>query len=108
MEIVPEHFKGVGEHLIQGFIELAIKLDPRLMKLLEAELDSGNFICSVSSGWPSKNGVIIQLTNKINLNYELESGVNYKHVNDPHYWIHEFTTFNGSNSDSYDLLICRN
>lgn len=108
MKIEAKHFKAVGEHLIQDFIELASKLDSRLMKLLEAELDSGNFICSVSSGWPSKNGVIIQLTNKMNLNYELEGGVNYKHVNDPHYWIHEFTTFNGDNSESYDLLICQN
>jgi hypothetical protein len=108
MEIETKHFKGVGEHLIQGFIEIANKLDPRLMKLLEAELYSGNQICSATSGWPSKNGVIIQLVHKINLKYELENGVNYKHVNDPHYWIHEFSTFNGDNSVSYDLLICQN
>ena len=102
MKIEPKHFKGVGENLI------ANKLDPRLMKLLESELDSGTLIMGASRGWPSKNGVMVQLQSKMNLSHELEGGVSYKHINAPHYWIHQYTTLDGDNYNSYDLLICGN
>jgi hypothetical protein len=99
-------FHGLSSEFIKESIVLLIDLDESLVKILTNELASGNKIGHVSKGWPSKNGILVQLIGKMNLKVSLPDNVQYKHVNDPHYWIHEFTTYNGSNQEDHDILIC--
>ena len=99
-------FKGLSAPLVEDAIELLTNLDERLLVLLEKELAAGNKIARVSKGWPSKDGLLVQMSGKVKLDVNLPEGVQYEFRNDPHYWIHEFTTYNGLNQANHDMLIC--
>jgi len=106
MNVSHQDFKGISQSLIPECILLLEKLDQRLVDILKLELLDGNKIGCVSSGWPSKNGIIVEMIGRMNLKRDLPDGVYYNHTNDPHYWMHEYTTFNGVDSDQYDLIVC--
>jgi len=108
MDVSHEDFKGISQSLIPECINLVKNLDGRLADILRLELLNGNKIGYVSGGWPSKNGIIVEMVGRMNLKHDLPDGVYYNHINDPHYWMHEYTTFNGSNLDKYDLIVCGN
>ena len=105
-EYLESNFKGLSVELIAQYIALLANLDESLTTILLSELSAGNKIKHVNKGWPSKNGIMVQMAGKMDLNMALPKTVQYKHINDPHYWMHQFTTYNGSNQKNHDLLIC--
>lgn len=100
MKIIQHHFSNMAVNLLDQALMDVKTLDKRLMPLLIKELELGNKITSVSLGWPTKNSSMVQMKYKLQVDHSVENGVRYVHRNDPHYWIHEYTTFSGNESDS--------
>ena len=107
MEFSKHNFKNPNSEMIQGFLENLERLDIGLKKILAQELKEGNRIGSVSRRWPQEHSTIVELTNRMRLDYKLSGGVFYNHLNDPHYWIHEYTTFDGKDTSRCDILVSR-
>ena len=73
-----------------------------LNEILSLELDSGNKI-SEESSWPPKCKKLVILENKFKKQYAEKSELlNYKLINDRHYWYSEYTTKNEE-----ECLACR-
>ncbi len=70
----------------EGHIE---NFSKSLKSILEEELKMGNEFFETSKGWPEENSIMIILKKPFLNTYELDH-VNYKDVNDPHYWKAEY------------------
>lgn len=66
-----------------------IQVSPAIKKILEKELKGGNTIAETSKGWSSENSLLIILQNPFQKRYRW-TGLEYTHVNDPHYWKEEY------------------
>ncbi|MDH7462158.1 hypothetical protein QEG73_12745 [Chitinophagaceae bacterium 26-R-25] len=60
-----------------------------LSKILNRELELGNEIVETSKGWPEETTIIILLKKPFINKYESEN-VEYRIINDPHYWNAEY------------------
>ena len=105
MDYFPDHFLVPDSRFFARYDELLKLLDLRLQKILESELNKGNKIVEVSKGWPGQNSIIVQLANALQVDHILEQGIVYRYTNDPHYWIHEYSTDDSNGSENVDLLV---
>jgi hypothetical protein len=60
-----------------------------LTEILKKEIQSGNEIVETSSGWPSPNSIIIFLRKPF-LEQYLKEDIEFREVNDPHWWKSEY------------------
>ncbi|MBK1880721.1 hypothetical protein JIN87_27815 [Pelagicoccus mobilis] len=72
-------------------VALLEKLDTRLQKILEFEIEEGNRVFEVSGGWPESDSVFVKTSRPFRNGYE-EKGIEFRKVNDPHYWKEEYTS----------------
>lgn len=75
---------------IFSMIELVDRIYDRLKEILFNELEQGNKISGMDKGFPSENSIIVQLSEPFSKKYEIE-GVEFKELNDPHYWMLEYS-----------------
>lgn len=73
----------------------------QLTKILKSELELGNSIDEVSSGWPNENSIFILLKFPFKNEYVVED-IEFTKVYDPHYWKSEYFDKNTNH-----LLACR-
>ena len=66
-----------------------------LKKILDAELARGNTVQEVSD-WPPKCQLIVILKRPFHRPYELEPHVEFRELNDPHYWKSEYSYRGGT------------
>ncbi|HBG70217.1 MAG: hypothetical protein A2W93_13320 [Bacteroidetes bacterium GWF2_43_63] len=78
-----------------------LKLSDSLKPILDRELEKGNEILETSNGWPCENSIIIFLKKPFILTHKNES-VEYRELNDPHYWKAEYYDKNNKH-----ILACR-
>lgn len=71
-----------------------------LQSILEAEIARGNSVVEVSS-WPPKCRLLVLLRRPFCMRYDTPEGVEYAHVNDPHYWNSEYRL-----TGSEEVLAC--
>jgi [ribosomal protein S5]-alanine N-acetyltransferase len=68
-------------------------LDARLKTILQAEIAAGNEIAETGGGWPDRDSVFVRLRQTFYTRPSaLADGVEYKELNDPHWWQAEFST----------------
>ena len=60
-----------------------------LTKILNQEIELGNEIKEISKGWPNENSIIISLKKPFNNDYNFEN-VEFRNIDDPHYWKAEY------------------
>ena len=60
-----------------------------LTEILSQEVELGNEIVETSKGWPEEKTIIIFLKKPFIAEYRLEN-VEYRNVDDPHYWKAEY------------------
>lgn len=58
----------------------------RLKSILDNEIRLGNEINETAKDWPYKNGISVFLRQPFKEYYHLFPGIEYKDINDPHYW----------------------
>jgi hypothetical protein len=68
-----------------GYLELAERLDPKLMRFLMKELSMGNSIYEVREDYPEKGSICVSLSNPFTEAHTLPEGVRYVEDSDPHY-----------------------
>jgi len=78
-----------------------LKFSGSLKTILDKELENGNEIVETSNGWPNENSIIAFLKRPFILTYKSEP-VEYRELNDPHYWKAEYYDKNKNH-----LLVCR-
>lgn len=61
----------------------------RLTEILNQEVKLGNEIVETSKGWPDEKTIIIFLKKPFINEYQLEN-VEYRNIDDPHYWKAEY------------------
>lgn len=73
----------------------------RLKSILNNEIKLGNEINETAKDWPYKNGITVFLRHPFSQRYHCLLGIEYKEINDPHYWKSQYldTTTN-------DMLTC--
>ena len=64
-------------------------MEPPLQAILEAELAKGNEIREVS-GWPPKCKLLVILQYRFAGSYEVTGEIEFRTLNDPHYWYSEY------------------
>ena len=85
----------INQEHIDGFSE-------RLKSILDNEISLGNEINETAKDWPYANGITIFLRQPFSQYYHLFTGIEYKEVNDPHYWKSQYF-----DSITNDLLVCK-
>jgi hypothetical protein len=60
-----------------------------LTEILNQEVELGNEIEETSKGWPDEKTIIIFLKKPFIAQYKFEN-VEYRNINDPHYWKAEY------------------
>lgn len=65
-------------------------LPPPFRAILDAEIARGNHVRETWEGWP-ENGTGVILARSFGADYPLQDGVQYRYVNDPHYWRAEYS-----------------
>lgn len=67
------------------------KLQPALKEILEAELKAGNTFKEACTGWPDDETLQVFLRKPFKTPIRKDiPGVEYREVNDPHYWKSEY------------------
>ncbi|MBK1877086.1 hypothetical protein [Pelagicoccus mobilis] len=99
MKFDSSHFKATAS-MVDQMIALLDEFAPELKAILQAEIKEGNKISEVSKGWPETNSIFVQTSRPFKKRYD-EPKIEYKNLNDPHYWKEEYTTKNKRN-----LLVC--
>lgn len=91
MELDYKNFSGnrLPKEIFE-MLELVDSLYDPLKEILFHELDQGNKISGVDMGFPSEDSIIVQLTETFGKKYIIE-GVEFKELNDPHYWMLEYS-----------------
>jgi hypothetical protein len=72
-------------------IRILEALDERLKEILFEEIEEGNRIFDVTAGWPEKDGIMVQMRFPFKKKHR-KLGVDYKTLQDPHYWKEEYST----------------
>jgi len=62
----------------------------RLKSILNTEIGLGNEINETGDGWPCKGGISIFMKRPFIQRYHLFPGIEYRELNDPHYWKAEY------------------
>lgn len=76
---------------------------PELRGLLDAELAAGNAVAETHRGWNDPTAIVVLLAFPFRAKPEtLPSGVVFREVNDPHWWLAEY-----AHSPTNHLLACR-
>ncbi|WP_299162063.1 hypothetical protein [uncultured Tenacibaculum sp.] len=70
--------------------DLNIEINPTIEIILKHEIKYGNSISEISKGWQKKNSILIILEKPFSKKYTIE-GLEYRHINDPHYWKEEYS-----------------
>lgn len=60
-----------------------------MTKILNQEIELGNEIIETSKGWPDDKTIIVFLKKPFKRKYSFED-VEYRDINDPHYWRAEY------------------
>lgn len=60
-----------------------------LQAILEAELGRGNRIVEVGA-WPPHCRLLVMLAQRFHTSYPLADGVEFREIDDPHYWKAEY------------------
>ena len=60
-----------------------------LKEILYAEINYGNKVMETAGGWPKANSIIIFLEKPFHRIYDA-SGIEFKEINDPHYWKEQY------------------
>jgi hypothetical protein len=68
-----------------SFLEMAEKLDPKLMPILWDELSAGNYIWNAGRDFPSEGSLYVSLSHPFTKTYMPPKGVTYAEEKDPHY-----------------------
>lgn len=67
------------------------RFDPKLKRLLEAEIAAGNKVLETGSGFPLPRSIVVRMEKPFTVAIDLRPGeVVYRLVNDPHWWKDEF------------------
>lgn len=61
-------------------------LQPELKRILDLELQAGNFVIDATRGWPDTGSVFITLGQPFHNRYAANSVVKYTEQSDSHYW----------------------
>ena len=70
-------------------------LHPSLSAILATELAAGNEVAELHTGWPDADSVFVRLRQPFaHRPSNLPAGVQYKELNDPHWWKAEYTSEN--------------
>jgi hypothetical protein len=84
------------------FEEDIAALDPALKQILEKELANGNVVFETWRGWPKPETICIALGRPFSVPHlSLPEGVEFREVNDPHYWKAEYR-----HEPSHHMLVC--
>lgn len=91
MELDYKNFSGnrLPKEIFE-MIELVDELYDPLKEILAKELGQGNKISGVDKGFSSEDSIIVQLSEPFSKKYEID-GVEFKELNDPHYWMLEYS-----------------
>jgi len=65
------------------------KFSKPLTEILNSELLLGNKIAETSDGWPTPKTIIVFLNKPFKKKY-LSSKIEFREINDPHYWKSEY------------------
>jgi hypothetical protein len=68
---------------------------------LESELLLGNEVVETAEGWPHDDTIIIFLKKPFGRNYKDEK-LNFREVNDPHYWKSEYL-----DKATHHIIVCK-
>ena len=71
------------------FNEIIELLHPELRKIVEHELNLGNKIFEISSGWGGPTSILVILEFPFKKSYAI-TNIEHLEVNDPHYWKSEY------------------
>lgn len=67
--------------------EVLAMFDGPLLKVLKAEMQAGNKICSCSLGYPKEGAVFVILDKIFQTPIQRHhQGIEFENTNDPHYW----------------------
>jgi len=61
------------------------------LQLLCDELSKGNLIDKVTTGWPKDTSIVVPMSERLTIRFWKPKGITYRKLNDPHYWIHEYS-----------------
>lgn len=67
----------------------SVAMAPPLQAILEAELARGNTIAEIGE-WPPHCRLLVMLAQHFHLSYPLAEGVEFREIDDPHYWKAEY------------------
>lgn len=75
-------------------------LHPALRAIVEREVEAGNGIRDISTGWPKPTSIVVAMQAAFLLKHGAP-GVVHHTIKDPHYWYAEY-----SNDESGQLIVC--
>ena len=88
-ELAPVFENNSGENMIDQM--LLAQFDENLSVILTRELNAGNKIAEVWSGWPHRESIFVILETPFkNVHQSLPRDIDFKDINDPHYWKAEY------------------
>ena len=105
MTITTSHFvehSSNPEDEVQKMVIRTGLLNNSLRELLARELQCGNKIFEVTTGWPYVGSVFVLLERRFSKAYQEDTLV-YSEINDPHYWFAQYHT----KEEPQHLLGCR-
>ncbi|MDR6342620.1 hypothetical protein HNQ91_005704 [Filimonas zeae] len=70
--------------------ELLEKLSQPLKQILQSELQAGNTIREISSGWPEPQSIFVLLESPFTSEYQITHPIEFREINDRHYWKAEY------------------
>lgn len=70
--------------------DLQEKLSWLLREILYSELQQGNTIREISSGWPEPQSVFVLLDRPFISEYQITHPIEFREINDRHYWKAEY------------------
>jgi hypothetical protein len=68
------------------------RLHPALRAILAAERAAGNEVRETAVGWPDADSVFVRLKRPFRAHAALPEGVRFAELNDPHWWMAEYST----------------
>jgi len=76
-------------------------LRPELKAILDQEIERGNLVQEAGRGWPDDGSVFIQVRERFCARYQMAAGVEFRTLNDPHWWEQEYSC-----GKPVHLLVC--
>lgn len=78
---------------ITQYTDLLQRLNPGLTEILQEEINHGNKIVNVSTGWPEDKSIVVSVSLPFHKQHERE-GITFEISNDPHYWKQGYSSKN--------------